>query len=766
MKIVSRFFESKIMLLALPVLSVIALISFLFSYGTVPGHNFYAYWPLFLLSFSIVGFSITITLIVTRIIKFRVRRLEKYANITRKSVESFEKKSSVITRENLDKSTKSIGLLGRRVKLIEDKQAELSILSEELSAVKEHLNSSDSFLKFAHSELLNSSMEKARVDKYVRSVHDEIAIQRASLLRAAETEFQLGSIQNQLVSRDEFDERSESFSQEIRNEIKLARSRDLVKMFFFASRLDRCDGIFSHEDLAMLAEETTSFDPLMVAWIFISHDAISLLPMIEKRRLTTVTRQLGYWRISNQILRSIAEDTKNERDLTALSLRMDELEVFEGKRAPVLDIVPEQYLPERGHLLHVVGKVLPKTQSGYTLRTHYSASAQLRAGYKVSVVALIGEAENSPRRTNELIDGIDYYGLVGLARNKWELSKWLQANVDQLAELVNDIRPSALHAHSDFLNAYVASTVARNFNIPVIYESRGFWEESWLSRISKSFEIEDWSETGRHFGLPEAYALRQKMEVSLRSKVDHVVTLANVMKEHIVSLGGEADTVTVIPNAVDATEFPVSPPDQAVAEEIGIPAGAVVVGYISSIVEYEGIDLLIRGFNERATEELIDSHLLIVGDGAELETLKNLVQELGTPRVHFTGRVPHASILKFYSIIDIFVVPRRPVEVCHLVTPLKPFEAFSTGRAVIMSDVRALTEIAEQGDCARLFRAGDYLSLAEELVFLVKNPSAREELGKRAASWVRSERSWDRNAESYANVYEALGVYKLNTIED
>jgi hypothetical protein len=58
-------------------------------------------------------------------------------------------------------------------------------------------------------------------------------------------------------------------------------------------------------------------------------------------------------------------------------------------------------------------------------------------------------------------------------------------------------------------------------------------------------------------------------------------------------------------------------------------------------------------------------------------------------------------------LIDVFVVPRKPVEVCHLVTPLKPFEAFSTGRTVVLSDVRALARVARDSGAAELFSAGD-----------------------------------------------------------
>ncbi|GAA2957543.1 hypothetical protein GCM10010525_21570 [Glutamicibacter bergerei] len=608
------------------------------------------------------------------------------------------------------------------------------------------------------------STYNARVNDYINSIQDEITLHRSTLQRAIVTEIELDHFKADLVSREYVSNRLNEIQGKLERDMLAKRSSDLRRLLSIVSKLDECEGIFSSEDLAQLATDLREIPALIASWIYIANDAVSMLPLREKRRLASATRQLGYWSVSNVLLESVVKDTRSERDQAALNLRSDEVEVFMGMRDPYLKIDTESYLPIHGHILHVVGKVLPKTQSGYTLRTHYSARAQIKVGYKASVVALIGEAEDSASRTLENIDGIDYYSLAGEPRNKQKLSLWLQENVEQLAALVVEIRPSALHAHSDFLNAYVARVVANTFNIPLVYESRGFWEESWLSRISQTCEIQDWHETGRHFGLPDAYKLRKQMEIRMRSEADHVITLANVMKSHIVDLGGSENDITVIPNAVDAADFPVTEPKLTLLDDLGIPRGATVIGYISSIVEYEGIDVLIRAFNSRSKEDLADAHLLIVGDGLELEALKELVRTLGTPRVHFTGRVPHASILGFYSVIDVFVVPRRPAEVCHLVTPLKPFEAFSTGRAVIMSDVRALKEIASQGKCARLFVAGDYESLADELVYLANDNNAREELGAKAASWVRAERSWAKNALAYSKVYELLGIQNYNDL--
>ena len=135
-----------------------------------------------------------------------------------------------------------------------------------------------------------------------------------------------------------------------------------------------------------------------------------------------------------------------------------------------------------------------------------------------------------------------------------------------------------------------------------------------------------------------------------------------------------------------------------------------------------------------------------------------LAQDCGLSDAIFTGRVPHEDVQAYYSLIDLFVVPRRPVSVCHLVTPLKPFEALACGRTLVLSDVDALREIARDSGSAALFTAGDPESLATVLRELIDDPQERARLAASGADWVRGARTWDGNADSYLAVYEALGA--------
>lgn len=737
--------------------SIIAfsLLAILFFYIGFSQSNFFG------LSYTsiVVASAISIFLAIADVLHTQMVRFRQNESYSRHS------------RSLLNKAIDTQNVLAIR---IESNKEELSTVEREVADLKEHQSNFAVWLEENSADHKRNRAEtlatKAQLDEHahriyrmireIDAIRDEVSTHRVPSSRIEKIAAEVKEISASLKSDDSLSHKIETLEARFSDQVTELAKNNLLRILKLIGLAENGKDALSKQELKLVSKDLSQINPMTVAWVYSENDALSLLSLKELRRVSSYMRNLGYWRLSNRVLRQIVSVTQSPSDNIALANREDELAVFEGKFSPQVSGIKSAYVPEPGLILHVVGKVLPRTQSGYTLRTHYSALAQIKAGYKVAVVALIGESNDYENVIHDVVDEVSYFRFPGKPRNKTKLSLWLQSNVDQLADFVRRERPQALHAHSDFLNAIVASAVGNHFGIPVVYESRGFWEESWLSRTENAFDISDWKTTGRQLGMPEAYTLRKQMEILMRSKADHVITLAKVMKQHIIDLGNNEESVSIIPNAVDATQFPIVERDNDLVRSLEIPEDALVIGYISSIVEYEGIDVLIRAFNERAQAELREAHLLIVGDGAHLDSLKMLVSELGTPRVHFTGRVPHSSILSFYSVIDIFVVPRRPATVCRLVTPLKPFEAFSTGRAVVVSNVDALLEISQEGECARAFQAGNHMSLATELVSLAEDPDARNELGERASKWVRTTRSWDANAKAYEGVYSRLEVQK------
>ena len=482
---------------------------------------------------------------------------------------------------------------------------------------------------------------------------------------------------------------------------------------------------------------------------------LSVVPVHILRRLRDNLQRRGYLDRALRVS-GFCSAAGGEADHRVEAMLRGEIAVASGAYTPSVEPATLDGAPVPGRVLHLVGKSLPQSQAGYTIRTHYIAMAQQDAGLDPHVVTQTGFAPGA--EPAETVDGIVYHRLAGPDVKATPLDTWLEGHVAGVAALVRTLRPAILHAASDYLNALTAEAVGAAYGIPVVYESRGFWEETYLSRQQQRYGW-DLAKLAAGPGLPDFYLRRQQIEDRARRAADRVVTLADVMADRIVAGGVPRERITVVPNAVDVSAFPVLQRDTELAARLGIAPGAVVIGYISSLAEYEGIDTLVAAYGRVRAATGTPVALLVVGDGPVLPELREAAKDLGD--VHFTGQVPHDTVLDYYSLIDVFVVPRRPVEVCHLVTPLKPFEAFSTGRTVVLSDVRALAAIAEQSGAAELFRAGDAESLTGVLLGLLADPARRRQLAEAGAAWVRAERTWAANAQLYIRLYdEMLGTSK------
>jgi len=124
--------------------------------------------------------------------------------------------------------------------------------------------------------------------------------------------------------------------------------------------------------------------------------------------------------------------------------------------------------------------------------------------------------------------------------------------------------------------------------------------------------------------------------------------------------------------------------------------------------------------------------------------------------VIFAGQVPHREVRDYYSLIDIFVCPRRRMRLTELVTPLKLLEAMAMGRPVIGSNVAGLAELIEDGVTGVLFTAESRGSFMEAADALGRDPAARTQMGARAREAMLRQRTWDQIVRRYLPVYQSV----------
>ena len=411
-------------------------------------------------------------------------------------------------------------------------------------------------------------------------------------------------------------------------------------------------------------------------------------------------------------------------------------------------------------ILHILDISLPHRQSGYSLRSQYIINTQKALGFDPVVLTRSGVSE-------QLADGVEYINDVPYLRNTSEkyairlgerLGKFqlpdtpriYRAGQEQhfrkrVARAVVAKKPDVLHAASPGRNAQVAIDVGHHYGLPVVYEVRGLWHDSGVAQ-------------GMLTPDSEAYRQQHEQHVNAMRQADAVVTLSEVLKAECIREGVEEDKIGVVPNGVAVEQYAPKNRSGELANRLGIKSGDVVLGYIGLVRSLEGLRLLLQAC-EVLRGRYANLKVLIVGGGRDLPALQREAHERGlADMVIFTGEISHDQIAAYYAMLDVLVIPRTRSRVTELVTPMKPYEAMAMEKAVVVSDVAALTEVVTDGETGRVFVADDVESLTQTCAELIENPAMRMQLGKRGSEWVRSERTWRQVVEGYRGIYESAQV--------
>jgi glycosyltransferase involved in cell wall biosynthesis len=228
------------------------------------------------------------------------------------------------------------------------------------------------------------------------------------------------------------------------------------------------------------------------------------------------------------------------------------------------------------------------------------------------------------------------------------------------------------------------------------------------------------------------------------------------MKESILQRGIPEDKVVLTPNAVGGA-FLHEPGSPAEARRnLGLEEQGLYIGTVSSVVDYEGLDDLVAAFALLAPK-FPQLKLLVVGAGVAGPALEEQVRGLGlADRTVFTGRVPRDQTPLYHQALDVFVVPRKDLEVTRSVTPLKPVEALASARPVVGSNLPALREIIDDGGNGLLTAAEDPKALAQTLSRLLDDEGLRQRLGTQGRQDVLRTRTWAANAQIYDQAYRSL----------
>lgn len=406
--------------------------------------------------------------------------------------------------------------------------------------------------------------------------------------------------------------------------------------------------------------------------------------------------------------------------------------------------------PVRGRgVLMALTNCQPWTRSGYTNRSQHILTALSEAGVPVAAVTRIGYPVTvglPGRLVRHQVGTVPYHRLPtpSLAA---AVDDRLGQQAHLIRELAKQLRPGVLHTTTDYTNAVAVRAVAEATGLPWVYEMRGMLELTWIASRPAAHRAD--------VATSERVQLLRAKESELAQQADAVVCLSGVQRADLVDRGVAAEKILVAPNAVAQTLLEREPITPARARDrLGLPRAGFWVGTVTSMVDYEGLDTLVRAI-ALARAEGHDIRAALVGDGVSRPGLHQLVADLGLAQVvQLPGRVAPDRAPEWFEALDLFTVPRRDTPVCRMVTPLKPLEAMALRRPVMASELPALTEIIGAPGAGQMVAPDDPQAWATALIDAAEGSwtAAAAERGHDFAA----RRTWSRIAADYAALYDTL----------
>lgn len=168
-----------------------------------------------------------------------------------------------------------------------------------------------------------------------------------------------------------------------------------------------------------------------------------------------------------------------------------------------------------------------------------------------------------------------------------------------------------------------------------------------------------------------------------------------------------------------------SPMPQAEAmTKIGLEPGGFWIGYIARMEKGKGWRTFLQACAKLIRENIIpDLNILIVGNGAEQNTLQGLARDLRL-NSHMTYRdlVPQKDLKYYYNALNIFSFPSERESL-----GLVGLEAMACGVLCVCSDAEGIKSYAMHGKNCLVFERGKEDQLADEIVTLYQMSDTAKE---------------------------------------
>jgi len=290
-------------------------------------------------------------------------------------------------------------------------------------------------------------------------------------------------------------------------------------------------------------------------------------------------------------------------------------------------------------------------------------------------------------------------------------------------------------------------TIIKKNNIEIVYHAQ--WQTLLPSIWAKKRGLINKIAVGAHarellfnpLGNGWVGSLYKKYQLALLKHVDVWYPVSDYTAGLLQNDGVDVENIKVLINGTNPERY--YPKDASgFKNKAGLSEKRVVLT-VTRLVGRKGVDLVIKAMPE-VLKEVPNAFYLIVGDGPDKEQLQQQITESGLDmNVKLVGRVEYDSLIDYYNLADVFVMPSKTelpdVEGFGIVF----LEANACSKPVIGSNSGGIPSAIKHGYNGLIVKENDIEGLTKAIIEILKNNQLATELGKNGLEFVREKANWE-----------------------
>ena len=236
---------------------------------------------------------------------------------------------------------------------------------------------------------------------------------------------------------------------------------------------------------------------------------------------------------------------------------------------------------------------------------------------------------------------------------------------------------------------------------------------------------------------------------------DKIIVISEDFKNNLLAKGVPEEKIVVVYNWVDQSaviDIPRS--ENKLFDKYGLDRSKFYITYNGNIGLTQNMDMLLEVAKDLEAKQ--DIQFVLVGNGAYLEQVKQIVKDSNIGNVKLLPFQPYEDISHVFSLGDVSLVISKPGVGANSV-PSKTWSIMSASRPVLANfDENELKSIVENNNCGIFTKAGEKVGFTDAILKLYNDRELCREMGRNGRQFVMDNLTREIGTSKYVEVIKSL----------